>query len=177
VSRALPEAESPLAVFCNGLGDHLLTLPALRALAHGFKGRLTLLCLPGARRRFFADLPLRTVIEAPFREQSEGYHEALCRLLPPADLLVSPNPWHRTILDRLLARMEGRPSVGLRGCFSHPVPRDFGKHSADLAFDVARRIFPELKLDDFAQPLTLPAEAVAAARRLRERLARSGACS
>src|ERR1700724_3696128 len=62
-TQQLRRAKHPLALFCNGIGDHLLTLPALRALAYMLAGRLTLSCLPGAREIFFADLPLARVCE------------------------------------------------------------------------------------------------------------------
>ena len=61
VPGGLASAERPVALFCNGLGDHLLTLPAIRAMAHIFPGRLRLACLPGSRELFYSDLPLGPV--------------------------------------------------------------------------------------------------------------------
>jgi hypothetical protein len=40
-----------------------MTLPALRALATVFSGRLTLACVPSAQEIFFSDLLLRSVVE------------------------------------------------------------------------------------------------------------------
>ena len=50
------DAQRPVAIFGNGLGDHLLVLPALRALVETFAGRLGLVCMAGAPEIFFADL-------------------------------------------------------------------------------------------------------------------------
>ena len=44
---------SPAAFIVNGIGDYLIALPALRALASLMRGRLRLLCLPAVRDIFF----------------------------------------------------------------------------------------------------------------------------
>jgi ADP-heptose:LPS heptosyltransferase len=46
-----------------GIGDHLLALPALRALAHIFPNMIDLVCVPRANDVFFTGLPLRNVFE------------------------------------------------------------------------------------------------------------------
>src|ERR1700682_4778398 len=60
-STSEPQWGSPTALIVNGIGDHLIALPALRALASMMQGRLRLLCLPGARELFFSDLALAAV--------------------------------------------------------------------------------------------------------------------
>ena len=52
---------SPAAFIVNGIGDHLMALPALRALASLLPDRLRLLCTPNVRDVFFSDLPLAAV--------------------------------------------------------------------------------------------------------------------
>jgi hypothetical protein len=37
---------SPTAFIVNGIGDHLIALPAMRALGSLLEGRLRLICLP-----------------------------------------------------------------------------------------------------------------------------------
>lgn len=61
--RAL-QAENPAVVYSSGgVGDHLLALPALRALASLFPDRLKLVCVPGTKRMLFSELRLREIYE------------------------------------------------------------------------------------------------------------------
>src|SRR5712691_11011007 len=93
---AVRTARNPVVIFSNGIGDHLLNLPALRALTALFPKRLTLLCSTGAGHTFFSDLPLRAVVEADMQQQGEGGKffdaESLARAVAPCDLLLSLNP-------------------------------------------------------------------------------------
>ncbi len=167
--RARPDrggARRPAAIFSNGLGDHLLNLPAVRALAHLFPHRLALLCQPGAGETFFHGLPLRAVVETPMAVEARGKRfdpEAAARALGPTDLLLSLNPWHSASVDRLLELLSPSRSIGFHPGFTEVLERDFTKHSAELAFDVPRRVAPHLALDDFAAPPSFPPSAHAAA--------------
>jgi len=42
-----PSFKFPGVIFGNAIGDHLMGLPTLRALAALFPGRLSLICVPG----------------------------------------------------------------------------------------------------------------------------------
>jgi ADP-heptose:LPS heptosyltransferase len=157
---------APALIFSNGLGDHLLSLPAARALAHLFPHRLALLCQPGAGLTFFHGLPLRAVVETPMAIEPRGKRfdaEAAARALGPTDLLLSLNPWHGPSVDRLLALLSPPRSIGFHPGFTEVLERDFSKHSAELAFDVPRRLAPRLALDDFAEPPDFPPSVHAAA--------------
>lgn len=158
------EARRPLALFGNGLGDHLMTLPAVRALAAGFEGRLGLVCRPGAWRRFFADLPLRTVCQMPFCAGACSCFTAAQSLVPDRDLLVWLNPWRGRVLDALVAA-EGVTVGRFRRC-TRFVETD-AAHAVDEAFAIARAVFPHLCLEDFAAPPYLAPAAVRAAQRVR----------
>lgn len=165
----LHEARAPLVAFGNGYGDHLINLPALRALAWGYGGRMTLACHPQARHWFFSDLPLRRVVELPFDRQPapDILRDAA---LPTWDALIWLNPWTAPWLESLIDAIGEQRSLGLFECFGQQVPRDYGKHSADLAFDLARSVFPQASFDDYSEPPVLPPEAVAWARAIRRTL-------
>jgi hypothetical protein len=167
MSVPLREARSPLVAFGNGYGDHLINLPALRALAWGFGGRMRLLCHPGARRNFFADLPVRSTHEYLFRSHTTAIDELE---LPEWDALIWLNPWTSPMLDEMLERTPPGRSVGLFSRFAHAVPRDFSKNSGDLAFDVAQVVFPEARFEHYDQPPLLPRRACKWAHDIRRRL-------
>jgi ADP-heptose:LPS heptosyltransferase len=159
-----------VVIFSNGIGDHLLNLPALRALAALFPGRLTLLCSTGAGQTFFSRLPLRAVIEADMQRAEGGKSfdaESLARAVVPCDLLLSLNPWHSGSMDRLIALLEPEQSIGYFPAFQVSLPRDYSKHSAELAFDVPRFLDPSLQLDDFTEAPTFPPHHRDQAQRIR----------
>lgn len=164
------DARRPVAVFGNGIGDHLVALPALRALAAIFSSRLTLVCMPGAQRIFFAELPLRRAFETQMSVTAEGRTfdaDRVARRIGATDLLLSLNPWHSCAVDRLLELLEPAQSIGFHCGFSRALPLDYGMHSADLAFQVPWQLAPELRIEDFGGPPVMPDSARQQARRLR----------
>lgn len=164
------EATQPVALFANGLGDHLLALPALRALADLFRGRLTLVGMPGVRSLFFSDLPLRSFCEVPM-ESVDGRRifdaEAVRENVREADLLLSLNPWHSQVVTQLLELLGSPPSIGFHRSFDKALPLDYSKHSSELAFDVPLQLAPALRVEDFAGPPAISADAWQRARDLR----------
>jgi hypothetical protein len=86
------------------------------------------------------------------------------------DQLISLKTWHSPSVDRLLARLAPRCSVGFFSEFDVAVRLDFGKHSAELAFDIPRALDASLRLDDFAAPPVFGARLVEQARRVRRML-------
>lgn len=152
-------AERPVAIFSNGFGDHLLNLPALRALAALFPGRLALVCQTGMRESFFSGLHLRQAreIEMTYDGRGKAFDaDAVAAALAPCDLFLSLNPWHSSSVDRLFERFGCPPSIGFHEPFGVVLERDFSKHSSELAFDVPRRLDPSLRLDDFGAPPEWP---------------------
>jgi ADP-heptose:LPS heptosyltransferase len=47
----------------GGIGDHLLALPALRAILHSFPRAVKLVCIPGSREVLFRGLPFLEILE------------------------------------------------------------------------------------------------------------------
>jgi hypothetical protein len=129
-----------------------------------------LLCSTGAGHTFFSDLPLRAVIEADMQQAEGGKFfdaESLARAVAPCDLLLSLNPWHSSSMDRLIALLDPERSIGYFPAFQVSLPRDYGKHSAELAFDMPRFFDPSLHLDDFAEAPTFPPRHRDQAQRIR----------
>lgn len=150
----------PAVIFGNALGDQLLALPALRALAALFPSRLALICMPGFRRKFFSDLPLRVVCEvAMHRRKAQRLFDAsaVAKKIGKCDLLLSLNPWTSPSLRHLLRRLSPALSVGLLPPFEVILPRDRGQHAADSAFGVPAHLHASLRAEEFAIPPRVPA--------------------
>ena len=163
-------AARPVVIFGNGLGDHLLALPAVRALAAIFEGRLALVSMPGAADLFFQGVRLRSVCETAMRSEASGKvfdAESVVRAVGPADVVLSLNPWHSSSLDQLLDMWAAPLSIGFHPNFNEQLARDYNKHSADLAFDLPRWFDPLLKIENFAEPPLTSLHARRRARRIR----------
>lgn len=151
----------PVVIFSNGLGDHLVNLPALRALASLFPGRLALICETGAHQTFFSGLHFRDVCEVEMEISGKGKlfdAETVAARLAPCDLLLSLNPWHSPSVDRLMELFRHPPSIGFFPPFDTTLERDFSKHSAKLAFDVPLTLDASLRIEDFTAPPEIPRE-------------------
>lgn len=163
-------ASNPALVFLNGIGDHFINLPAIRATAELFPGKLRVICRAGAAE-LFSDLPTDLIYEIHWgldqRDQvlASNY---VADLLISCDLLVSLNPWHTDAVDRMLDRVRPARSVGFFPAFSTHVPLNFDKHSAELAYDIPRALGSSVPITYHSEPPQLPAWAASAAARLTE---------
>jgi len=169
----LYNARFPALLFSNGLGDHFLNLPAVRALSGLFPGRLTLVGQSNVSRLFFSKLRLRKICDVPMITACGGRKfdaDGVAAAVGPCDLLISLNPWHSPSVDRLLQRLAPRVSVGFFREFEHHVMLNFNKHSAELAFDIPRVFDRSLRLEKFAGPPAFDSRFVLQARRVRRAL-------
>ena len=156
---SLRNFQSPVVIFGNATGDHLLALPAFRALASLFPHRFSVVCMPGFRRTFFADLPLRSVLEVKMRGRRRPRTfnaAAVARRIGKCDLFLSLNPWRSISLDRLVRLLSPRLSIGFSPAFHVALCKRLTQHAAGEAFRVPARLDPRLRLHDFASPFRLP---------------------
>jgi uncharacterized protein len=169
----LLEAQKPVVFFTNGIGDHFLALPALRALASLFPRRLTLICQKRLSE-LFAELPLRELIEVDmWMDEGRQFNVEIAQAIEGCDLFLSLVPWHSTSLTALLERLAPQTSLGFFSEYDIALPRDYNKHSSELAFDVTKYLEPSLKLEDYAAPPSFPLDAQDKARTIYELLSPS----
>ncbi len=156
----------------NGLGDHLLAWPALRAIArstpdaHLFEG-------PGGQHAFYNDVPLRA--RAPLHLSDPVAREvdvpASLEGVAHCDTFVSLASWVNPSVLALAAGMGARRTVGFHFPFDQSVKLDPERHMLDNYFAIAKHLVPDARLEAHLQPPVLSQAAVAAARRLRAQLA------
>jgi ADP-heptose:LPS heptosyltransferase len=171
--------QNPAVLYYNGIGDHLMTLPAVRAFSCALGERMTLACLPIAKEVFRGVSARRNVYIGPGADCWKGDDfdaNKLAKRLQPCDLLVSLNRKFTTSMAQLLCLVRPIISVGLFPEFSVHFPFDQTRHSVDLAFDVARCLDPQLELDDFSSPPELPYESIRAAKYFRSLLPPDSRC-
>ena len=141
----LLNVSSAAVFFANGIGDTLLSLPALRALTRIFPNKLTLIC---PEYNFYVGLSelraARFVVPPRF-----SVDEIVARL-ETCDVFLSLTPW--LSVSQLVLLDEIRPihSVGYFPEFEFRLPLDFEIHAVDLAFKMAKAFDPSLNVDDFS---------------------------
>jgi len=166
---ALLNARFPALWISNGLGDHFLSLPAVRAIADLFPGRLTLICLNGMGRNFFHGIRFKKICEVSVttvRGRRQFDADVVAGKVGSCDLVISLNPWHSPSVDRLLQCLAPDFTVGFDPAFKRQIRLNYGKHSADLAFDVVHALDRSLKLEEFSVAPIFPRPFVKQAQRV-----------
>jgi ADP-heptose:LPS heptosyltransferase len=148
------DAERVAVIFFNGRGDHVLALPALRALYHLFGNRITLICRPNMPATFFPTLPLKVC--EPRTDYINQRHvfdvDYAVSRTAPIDLFLSLNPWHHEYIDILLDKLRPTRSIGFHSAFDLTLDLDRSTHNFDQNFAIPRAIDHTFRLDDFAEP-------------------------
>src|SRR4051794_34238222 len=111
--------------FANGLGDYLLTLPSLRALARILPTRLALVTSEGPSELLFRDVGIERFVEVPMARPGHDaarYFSAsdAAERLGPIECLVSLVPWHSASLSELIRLVRPAWSIGLHHEFDFP---------------------------------------------------------
>jgi hypothetical protein len=148
-------ASHPVVFFMNGLGDYVLNLPALRALTTMFRGRCSLICGNAPAVALFDELSIDKRLRVPGRQRFSP--DAVVSELGTCDLFVSLAPWFSESLSILISSLKPQLSIGMFDEYDVPIPRNYDKHTTDLAFDVATRIDPTYRIEQFLGPPRLPA--------------------
>ncbi|NTY60708.1 glycosyltransferase family 9 protein [Mycolicibacterium sphagni] len=180
MSAELLEARRPVVYFANNIGDSILTLPTLRALAEVFSTPLTLLC---PRRAFdlcfheinphfvdITDMPPALGLSA----HRPLDHDAIAAQVGAVDLLINAVPWNmpsNMFFQPLLERLAPTAAIGFLddGGYNIVLPKDSG-HCADLIFTLAQLFDPALRIDAYSHRVPIPPSVREKARSIRAML-------
>lgn len=151
----------PVVFFANGIGDHIIALPVLRALSNIFSGRLSLIAIREAYTEIFSDIVFESVwfIEnfgSPVHlMQKIGLvpfnYEALAEQASGCDLFISLCQWTSPDLERLVEKLSPPFSVGFFSTFNYQLS-DLSVNSFDTIFGVVHLVNPKIKIEDFSNP-------------------------
>lgn len=146
---------SPYVFFSDGIGDCFFSLPALRALAELFDGRLTLICAHGLGGLFFSDLPFKSRIEIPGTVLPANRAEAMeiCKNeIKDCDLFIYLNPYYFEEITALVRLLNPVKAFGCFEVFPDQVKQDLHRHAIESAFNFARVFDEQLNLSDYVYP-------------------------
>jgi ADP-heptose:LPS heptosyltransferase len=161
---------APFVLFNNGIGDHLLALPTLRALAHVFAGRLSLICDEHGPLFLLKELPLASLIPIPFWRSGRARvfdSSSLLLSLQGCDLFISLVPWTSPSLFTLARTLGNVLSIGLAPGFNINLGSADRSHAVDAMFRIVNMIEQGRRPEDFALPPSLPAICIQEARSVR----------
>ena len=176
----LLRARNPVVYFSTLIGDSVLTLPTLRALAEMFTAPITLLCPQFAFDLCFREVSPRFVditgrvpagppIGPPSNRTLD--YDALVSELGAVDVFLNAVPWDipsNGFIRRLRGYLAPETSIGFPTDDEYDIiiPRDL-PHAADVTFKLARLFDPSLRIESYAQPLALPPAVQDQARAIR----------
>jgi hypothetical protein len=155
--------------FANGIGDHIMVLPALRALLSALPQRVALFTAPDLRHVVLDDLIAAREVPIHLSMVDGRNHfnpEIGLMLSGEIGLFISLNPWHSIEVDQLLENLRPSLTVGMSKKFDIWVKPLSLEHSSDRAFRVATAIDPTLKINDFTQAPSLSSRAILAADKI-----------
>jgi ADP-heptose:LPS heptosyltransferase len=180
----LLQAARPAVCFVSNIGDSVLTLPTLRALAELFTAPLTLICPTVAFDLCFKEvtprhvdtsgLPLTGPNTGPMSSRRPFDFDTLASEIGDVDVFIDTLTWNSlssTIIRPLVERLAPARSIGFPTDYAYDVVIAKEEcHSADLTFKLARLFDPSLRIETYAQPLTLTPSVQAEARSMRAAL-------
>lgn len=148
------DSQNPVVFFANAIGDHLLTLPALRALVKLFPQKITLIGNPYFQHflpEFEQDITYKSQINWDGKQWTFDL-ESVANNLEKCDFLIWLSTWYPNDPESLLKFIAPQHTVGFCPSFEINIPFDFSQHAAESTFEVPRRLSANLCLEDFAYP-------------------------
>lgn len=156
---------APVAFHMNGIGDAILALPTLRAIAERL-GPFRLITDP--RADVFHGLELTGVIPGRRITHVNGVRVAhgpeldwphIAARTGSCDLFLSIVPWTSRDFARLLRTLRPSLSVGFARCCDIRVKFDYDSHWARATFAIVQRLWPDAVFEKYLGPPGLPERA------------------
>lgn len=145
-AAALLKSRHPVVVYSDGIGDTLMSLPALRALSALFPGRLTLVSSDSSRILLEPDLSVRRFVNRRGDDTA-----AIAEAIGDCDLLMTADPDPESEFSgRLIAALAPARSLGWASNHRFVLPTVADRHFSDQVFDLPRFLNPALQLMAFA---------------------------
>ncbi len=159
---------SPSVYLSNGIGDQLLTLPAVRAIHALFPRGLQVLLREGLLSFFYRDLNVGDPVRVWWMDPDAGTIDFTRTLGPTraSDVLVSFATRVSPSMATLPQALGARYSIGFSPAFDHSAPVVASRHMCDQTFALVQALEPSLRFEAFADPPTFSPAAEAAAARL-----------
>lgn len=175
----LLQARNPAVYFSTYIGDSILTLPTLRALAEMFTAPLTFICPKVAFDLCFSevsphflDITGITPAGPPIGADASRIldYDALVSGIGAVDVFINAVPWDipsNGFVQYLWRCLAPTTSIGFTtDDYDITIPRDL-PHAADVTFKLALLFDPSLRIESYVQPVPLKPSVQQEARSIR----------
>lgn len=142
-------------LFGGGIGEHLMILPALRALAELFPQKLAWMGFPPVLKDLYLDVHFTAVYTDCMRKENGKVKVDVNRasqVLREDDLLISLCTWFSSEIDELLTTVPDVTTLGHYPQFHLFNRVEEQVHLFDSGFRLVQEINPQFCLEDYAQP-------------------------
>jgi len=160
------DGTTPAVFLVNGIGDQLITLPAVRALCARHPSGVQLLLGEGMLSFFYQGLPISRITRVWWRDggQQRIDVERTAAAAAPCDLFVSLS--RREGAAALARRLGAARAIGILDASIDESEAGTRANAFDLLFAIVRQVDASLGFDDFCGPPVVSPAAEAAAARL-----------
>ncbi len=157
------------AVFqVSWVGDQLLGLPAMRALAALFPQNLQLLLGEGMLSFYYRGLPVGEPVRVWWDDYETGRVDRIVQASKPCDLFLALSRQATPFVTNLARSLGATRIIGLSEIFDEPVRVAPKTHVFEQLFAVPRALEPSLRFDAYCEPPVFSHAAETAARRFVE---------
>lgn len=150
--------KNPILIFNNGIGDHIINLPTIRALSEIFKNQLTFVCHHNYFELLYSDITFKRVVNIEFyvhnNNRTFSIHELLNKV-NESDLIINLNPWQSPEIDKIIDFFSAK-SIGFFENYDFQIIPDNKIHSANQTFEFAKLFDSHLNISKYSQVPFLP---------------------
>ncbi len=156
VQLVLRRSSCPVIFGVHGIGDHLLSLPAMRAMCQLFHGKLTVVCFDSYALSIWDELDINRLVHYTYTDETVWEFDAneLAGRVGPCDLFISMFTCQLESITRLMTLLKPRSSIGFfPDHYTHPCTTDWrAANYVDGVFAISQVIDCDLRLEQFAYP-------------------------
>lgn len=157
--------ENIVIFLIDGIGDLLMSIPALSALTNNFPYKITLICQSGINCWFFNNLPFKKIITIQVNSSSGKATffqiDQVINEIKHCDLFFSFSTWISNEILNLINQLQVKKSIGFFEEFDiHIKLNDPKKNAIDAYFEFSKIFLADLNIIDYAQPPLLSIEAI-----------------
>lgn len=160
-SRKMPvtnitDFQSPVIFMCNGIGDGLLALPAIRALSMLFEDKLTIVYDSVVTPYWLYQLPIKKLILIESSRDKNDLifdYRSTLEEINNCDLFISLIFVYSKFLIEFFDKFKPKKTIGFHQSFDVYIEQCNMQHISDVYFKIPKLFSPCLNIKDYQYPL------------------------
>lgn len=152
----ITDYQSPVIFMCNGIGDGLMALPAIRALSMLFENKITIVYDSAVTPYWLYQLPIKKLILIESsRDENDLIFDYRSTLeeINNCDLLISLIFAYSKFLREFLDKFKPKKTIGFHQSFDVYIEQCNKQHMSDVYFKIPKLFSRYLNIKDYQYPL------------------------